>query len=109
MFVDHLEGKHLMTDLEQFRSFRNSVCGQHWRAGHHWNITWDHRHPLSDQYHCSVCSGLVANDHHIHMLRDYEPLRPHRQAILRLWPQFGAHPLFDDIMPTVQRRLYRQY
>ncbi|KAF2252167.1 hypothetical protein BU26DRAFT_516855, partial [Trematosphaeria pertusa] len=112
-FSHHLEESHIATDGTHFRMFCESLQ----RVGRWslWSVITSAWVPkpftVVRSVSCSFCSEDFPEwarvDHHIKLLRDYEPLRPHRLAILKLLPYFGAHPIFDDIRSTVYSCRYR--
>ena len=51
---------------------------------------------------CGVNEGLSTGEvikHHFHLLSDAATLQPFRMEILRLWPTFASHPVFNDVLP----------
>lgn len=55
---------------------------------------------------CPTCGEQVRqgrNTHQLDLLKDPEEFKGCREQILRLCPRFASHPIFDDVMPVVQR------
>ena len=54
-----------------------------------------------DDLRCPYCGYITPNmsdiDHHTSMLADPEAIKPHRRAILKLYPEFATHPVWKDL------------
>ncbi|XTI87392.1 hypothetical protein V2W45_412488 [Cenococcum geophilum] len=113
-FTAHLQSVHLTTDSTHLAQFRESVAGilcnvfspnglswETWRVQYyHWNTT--------ESMLCLTCGQpalargqLGEIDHHLQLLTKPDEIRPYRWDILRLCPDFGSHPVFDDVKAVV--------
>ncbi|PSN66486.1 hypothetical protein BS50DRAFT_415797 [Corynespora cassiicola Philippines] len=100
-FADHIESSHLVTDWEYFKSLKEAYKYCYLASYTLWR-----REPLHS-FNFKKVQETIRNhylqiewnsaDHHVRYLKDYEELRPHRAMILFHWPEFGDHPIFDDI------------
>ena len=52
---------------------------------------------------CSSCNKTIdqadVSSHHLQLLKDPEELRGCREQVLRMYPDFDSHPVFDDLKP----------
>jgi hypothetical protein len=96
-FESHAEIAHIATDLAHLRNFRRSTSQVvFWRyAEQPYELFW----PETSR----CCSMTTHPRHHLEFLHDPEILRPYRMTLLRLWPELGTHPIFDDVMRDLQR------
>lgn len=108
---DHIDAVHLVLDPEHFSEWKmtisKSISGPllPWKGC---DIVRAPNNPI-----CPVCNnttppGLHAT-HHLDLLRDSKELHRYREQILKLYPEFGSHPVFDDVMPTVHRKPERAW
>lgn len=107
-WIDHLTNDHLVTDSVHYQTICaqfESIKGYPWKR---WSVEYSY---ADKSIHCNHCSGTIHStrfvkfEHHISLLRDPEEIRPYRRAILALWPEFGTHPVFDDVLPREEMRL----
>lgn len=117
-FEDHVQAAHLIEDVDHFNTFHNHVVREYgtlmpmnnlWMP---WGLyalrtdevdLWELRCPYCGEF--DQKSKYVK--HHQSLLREPDTIRPFRSAILRLWPEFSTRPVFDDILPTVNRSGWR--
>lgn len=99
---DHIQRWHLVTDRMHYQVFEQweilKFLEELVTAPRLWRFYFFDRYTLN----CQACNES-STDHHRSMLKDIDDIRPFRRAVLRVWPEFSAHPVFDDIMPTVDR------
>lgn len=105
-FHEHLEVEHIVRDTIHFNMFRQALHAEWRQAWDSWIIGVGSRTLLT----CPCCSEELPRNgvwlearHHLKLLKDNDSIRPYRHAILRLLPRFGSHPVFEDVMPTVDR------
>lgn len=110
-FAVHLRSVHLTTDSAHLAKFQESVANiihKIWR-----DVIW---YPWEVRYDCDTVKSMVCPtcgqpastrrpvdriDHHLQLLPDQNEVRPYRWDILRLCPNFGTHPVFDDVRPSI--------
>lgn len=104
---NHIVTDHLVTDALHFLQFRDSF-----HRGPTFMVPWigfsGWRIANNDPILCVHCLERRGNsdgniDHQLQLLRNPQEIYPYRRAILALWPQFGTHPVFDDVLPQVYR------
>ena len=116
-FAAHLQSVHLTTDSAHLAKFQESVASFLLGAEFQWVIwdPWRVKHWYSDAIKSMVCPtcGQPAStrpadwiDHHLQLTPDQNEIRPHRWNILRLYPAFGSHPVFDDVKAVVFKKTY---
>lgn len=109
-FYDHFTD-HVVSDPNHFRAWKKDVSWsvyeecermvpwRSWREWRHYELA------------CPTC-GAVSKEgkitHQLDLLKDPEELRGCREQVLKLYPVFGSHPVFDDVMPVVGRSAYRE-
>lgn len=113
-FTAHLQSDHLTTDSTHLAQFRESVANVVSPDGLIWE-TWGVQYPHWDTMKpmlCPTCGQLASTrrlagmvDHHLQLL-DQNEVRPYRWDILRLCPDFGTHPVFDDARPSILKYDY---
>lgn len=112
-FCTHMENEHILTEhgkghAAEVRFAGSDLFYKHVFTRLVWNMGLDHRDFLYGKSyscpHCSFQQGYgVRGDlrkAHLGLLRPSEELYPYRRQILRLWPGFGSHPVFDDLRRT---------
>jgi hypothetical protein len=117
-FAAHLQSVHLTTDsahLAEFLEFvantidvfvsRRDVIWYPWRVWHDPGTMQSMVCPACGQP-ASTRRPVDRIDHHLQLLPDQNEVRPYRWDILRLWPDFGAHPVFDDVKAVVFKRTW---
>ncbi|KAF2112868.1 hypothetical protein BDV96DRAFT_145468 [Lophiotrema nucula] len=101
---------HLVTDDEHYRSILGQAdkgpsefsYARPWVAA----LWWKYK-----DSECQFCGEKIYLDndgyteHHFSLLKDPDDILPYRLAILRLWPYFGGHPVFDDIRLSPAERV----
>lgn len=103
-FAHHPEHNHIYTGGDHLRRLQGSFTA-HDLPYTGFN-TWKRESLPDSQYirqiQLDCCTELRSErlTHHIKLLRTTECLHMHRLAILKLWPEFGYHPVFDDLKPT---------
>ncbi|OCL15100.1 hypothetical protein AOQ84DRAFT_136847 [Glonium stellatum] len=122
-FITHLEYDHFIADPAHFSKFKEStndmplpgpryswkswmphsyltVLGSNWTmVGSNWTGLQGRTCPT---YRQPASSGDRPGhvDHHLQLRADLD-VRPYRWDILRLWPEFDSHPVFNDIKLSV--------
>ncbi|KAF2681520.1 hypothetical protein K458DRAFT_406502 [Lentithecium fluviatile CBS 122367] len=96
---DHL-GSNIATDWPHLSKYLEILSEYRKGSSRLWDYWW-----LPSISSKSCCSEMIGYKyHHLGLLRDPEELRPYRVFLLKLCPDLGAYPLFDDIMPKFRRR-----
>ncbi|KAF7504261.1 hypothetical protein GJ744_002519 [Endocarpon pusillum] len=112
-FQDHLID-HIALAPNHFRAWRaktrTTTLSTLWERDLHqrpWESRYGNLYFL--QVDCPAC-GLrrEQNAHPFDLLKDPMNLHACREEILQLYPGIGWHPIFDDVMPAVQRRRTRE-
>lgn len=112
-WIDHLTNDHLVTDSVHYQA----ICTQlksavlAWRTCYPWEKWSVEDFPHHELVQCNHCSEMMhchddSYKHHLSLFRDPEEIRPYRRAILALWPEFGSHPVFNDVLPRKEMRHY---
>ncbi|KAF1982449.1 hypothetical protein K402DRAFT_195359 [Aulographum hederae CBS 113979] len=121
-FASHMTEQHLVVDSGHYFAWQEACPkGSNDAGSLPWEV-WSRNVPAAEPPVCPVCyycpdtssrdySGRVKLTHHISMLRPSSEIYPHREAILKLWPDFGGsgsgwkapHPVFDDLRPAEGR------
>jgi len=100
-FKNHAESVHIVTDLAHLREFRNSYK---WSG----DVFWRYEEcPFTEAWLRKCCDSLTDPKHYLNFLHDPEDLRPYRITLLKLLPELGVHPVFDDIVPKEDRSFWR--
>lgn len=106
-WIDHLTNDHFITDSVHYQT----ICAQLKSIERYPWVKWFAEYSYFDKsIHCNHCSEMIhcthfgEFEHHLSLLRDPEEIRPYRRAILALWPEFGTHPVFDDVLPRKKMR-----
>lgn len=106
-FALHLCETHLIKggEKEHFRLWRDGVASnirQHSKVLQPWT-SWVVKN-IRAEIICTACGSLGSSgrhgsklNHHISMQVDPEDIRPYRREILKLYPDFASHPVFDDL------------
>jgi len=117
-YAAHLQSVHLTTNSTHLAQFRESVAKFAWDFEFQKSIwySWGVRYLCGDTVKSMVCPtcGQPAStrrlvdriDHHLQLLPDQNEVRPYRWDILRLCPDFGTHPVFDDVKAVVFQTAY---
>jgi hypothetical protein len=115
-FAAHLQSVHLITDSAHLAKFQKSVANtipysfflndliwETWRVWHHHVDTLESMlcptcgQPALARSQLALAGQLNEIDHHLQLLVKPDEIRPYRGDILRLFPRFGSHPVFDDV------------
>ena len=117
-FTAHLQSVHLTMDSAHLAKFQESVASFIWRFAfqyvnwHPWKVQFG-REDTVQSIVCPTCGQPASTqrpvdsiDHHLQLLPDQNEVRPYRWDILRLCPDFGAHPVFDDVKAVVFKRTW---
>ena len=103
-FQLHVREEHFIAEgqKEHFRAWRedvSSLSNKHILAAAPWKLwgsNWDGMNTI-----CPCCGYITPNkgdiDYHTSMLADPEAIKPHRRAILKLYPEFATHPVWKDL------------
>jgi len=116
-FTAHLQSVHLTTDSTHLAQFRESVASSI-RMSKSEDIIWyswivkGSRMETVKSMVCPACGQPASTrcpvdriDHHLQLL-DQNEFRPYRWDILRLCPDFGSHPVFDDVKAVVFKAVF---
>ena len=116
-FAAHLQSVHLTTDSPHLVEFRKSLDNVVYDCER--NVIWCPwwvRYGCEDTVKFMVCptcgqpastQGPVERiNHHLQLLTDQDEVHPYRLDILRLYPDFGTHPVFDDVKAVVFKKAY---
>jgi Zinc finger, C2H2 type len=107
-FAAHLQSVHLTTDSAHLAKFQESVANiipvYEFQRDVIWS-PWGARHVPKNTV-CPTCGQPASTrvdriDHHLQLLPDQNEVRPYRWDIFRLCPNFGTHPVFDDVRPSI--------
>lgn len=112
-FATHLQSVHLTTDSAHLAKFQESVANFTSNYGlprdiiwYPWKVWYDY--DTVESMVCPTCGQPASTrrpvdriDHHLQLLPDQNEVRPYRWDILRLCPNFGTHPVFDDVRPPI--------
>ena len=117
-FAAHLQSVHLTTDSTHLVQFRESVASSIWMTKsedviwYPWSVNGSCMETVKSMV-CPTCGQPASTrrpvymiDHHLQLLPDQNEARPYRWDILRLCPDFGTHPVFDDVKAVVFKRIY---
>ena len=115
-FAAHLQSVHLTTDSAHLTKFQESVANIIYKNGYQRDVIW---YPWWVERGCDTIKSMVCPtcgqpastqvdriDHHLQLLPDQNGVRPYRWDILRLCPDFGTHPVFDDVRAVVFKVTY---
>lgn len=112
-FKSHMERTHLVTDATHFQAWgeyfekRGGYCNASViPSSRSWSIVL----AKSTRLACPACDFEMTIEpvkplkrywvsHHLRCLVSLETLRPYRRDIIKLWPEFEEHAVFDDIVP----------
>ena len=106
-FQDHII-EHTLVDLNHFRAWRDQLPpwgvddSPPWQG---WEVTA--MNPQMVHLQSKPSTYLKSTNDHLKLLKPVQELYPYREQILRLYPGFGTHPVFQDIMPAIHRRAER--
>lgn len=111
-FRKHLESVHVFRDIAHWKalSFGSS-------SGPIWDLSAKGAQSsvfgMLCLMKCLTCKLPLGTDdelkqHRDQQLRDLQDFYEHRERILQLCPEFGSHPVFDDIRPPVWRHSVRR-
>ena len=110
-FAAHLQSVHLTTDSAHLAKFQEYVARFTFMdvMWYPWKV-W-HDYDTVKSMVCPTCGQPASTqvdmiDHHLQLLPDQNGVRPYRWDILRLCPDFGAHPVFDDVKAVVFKKTY---
>jgi hypothetical protein len=97
-FKNHVEQTHIVKDRDHLHNLRDIGM-----RNHGIKVLWTFKEVYwTGSRHTACCADMTTDPkHHLKYLYDPEELRPYRITLLRLYPELGAHPIFDDIMPKV--------
>ena len=117
-FAAHLQSVHLTTDSTHLTQFRESVASSTWMYKYEdviwypWSVKGSCMETVKSMV-CPTCGQQASTqrsvnriDHHLQLLPDQNEVRPYRWDILRLCPDFGTYPVFDDVKAVVSKRIY---
>lgn len=120
-FAAHLQSVHLTTDSAHLAKFQESVANTIngsfpnnliWKIWKTWIVKFPHWDTVKSML-CPTCGQPASTgrpvdriDHHLQLLPDQNEVRPYRWDILRLCPDFGTHPVFDDVKAVVFKNIY---
>jgi hypothetical protein len=110
-FSEHLTTSHLVVDASHFRAFRASCQTFNFISMQLPWKPWELHSQKDENFACTYChedelgftNSAYGIAHHLNLLADEKSIKPHRQAILRLWPEFRSHSVFEDVRPGVSR------
>lgn len=104
---------HTVIDPNHFHDWKNEVSS----FVHDASCPWDKWSPLYRyssnkelELVCPTCGEVSKGSfgdsftHQLDLLKDPKEFYGCREQILRLYPEFGSHPVFEDVMPIVHRR-----
>ena len=106
-FQDHII-EHTFVDPNHFRAWRDQLPPWSvddfppWQT---WGVTA--MNPQMVQLKSEPSKSLIPTNDQLELLKPVQELHPYREQILRLYPGFGTHPVFQDIMPAIHRRAER--
>lgn len=94
-FQEHFEWKHIFSQTVRARELRLLVL----RMGRYYSQYLWRREFLDDW---TAKRLEAAPDFHYSILQPYSDYAHYRMAILRLWPEFARHPLFDEYRNNIK-------
>lgn len=108
-FIHHVEASHLITDIVHFKAWEkyfSELGGVYPLSDIPACASWWIRVTETTRLACPSCNfkrdlarpGLHEISHHFDLLVPPESLRPYRRAILKLWPEFEQHEIFEDVL-----------
>lgn len=107
-FENHMDETHLVgkqqSHFQHWRDYARSRNG--WKISEKFK-PWTYWEPQTERdacgpFRCPSCDfrtrvWVCATKHHIGMLADSEKIRPYRREILKLYPDFATHPVWNDM------------
>ncbi|KAI9711772.1 MAG: hypothetical protein M1820_001917 [Bogoriella megaspora] len=113
-FVEHLEVGHMTSDPEHYLAWRSECMKQAGRSGEVGRLWTKWKGNKGESIVCPRCNQQqnaclgrwpYLHDHHLTLIVYGREVEEHAEEILRIVPEFGTMPLFDEILPREEQRV----